>query len=140
MGDPKIKFSHIYQKLMVFGGTGGSPVPCTRAKLLQVLTVTIEELSKLFIDYDTDFNKYKLAYDTLYLMLIFQKPDGNIFTTLRPMSYKFGDKRKYYQELVGKDFEVVIPAPQPPMQYPKPTHSLYHEHAEAQHKIQRDLK
>lgn len=106
MADPKIKFSHTYAKLMVPGESG--PVPCAKATLIQVMSMHIDELSKAFIDYDTDFNKYKLEYNTLYLMLIFQKPDGNIFTTLRPQFGQFGNKKEYYANLVCREFEVVV--------------------------------
>lgn len=100
-----IKFSHAYSKLEAHGKT------ITAAVLLQVISVTLDQLSKEFIDYDTDNGRYKLVYDTLYLMLIFRKPDGNIFTTLRPQFNQFGNKMPYYQGLVGKELSIIINEP-----------------------------
>ena len=100
---PSIKFSHAYHKLMVNGHV------CRKAMLLQVLSVTLDQLSKEFIDYDTDNGKYKLKHDTLWLMLIFQKEDGHIFTTLRQQFSNYGhNKEAYFQSLIGKEFEVII--------------------------------
>lgn len=113
---PKIKFSHLYSKLR----DGGNSYPIQRATLLQVVPIEISTLSRQFIDYDTDNGKYKLPFKGWYLMLIFQKPGGDLFTTLRSQySYekwrgKEINKHPYYEGLVGKEFDVVItPTPQP---------------------------
>lgn len=76
--------------------------------LLQVISIHIDQLSKPFIDYDTDNGTYKLEHQSLYLMLIFQKAKGDIFTTLRPQWNRFGNKLDYYQGLVGKEFNVEV--------------------------------
>ena len=98
-----IKFSHAYTKLKYDDGS-----VARTATLLQVISITLDQLSKEFIDYDTDKGIYKLTYSTLYMMLIFQKPDGNIFTTLRPQFNQMGNKMPYYLGLVGKEFDLVI--------------------------------
>ena len=111
MANPTIKFSHAYTKLLTDGcDVNGHWVkhPVKTAKLLQVVPIEISTLSKTFIDYDTDNGKYKLAYSGYYVMLIFQKPFGDLFTTLRPMFGKFGNKQTYYDKLVGMEFNVVI--------------------------------
>ena len=136
MDKPRIKFSHAYNKLQ-FRNMNGAYETTPTARLVLVTSVTYEELGKDFIAYDTDHGKYALAYSTLYLMLIFLKPDGNIFTTLRPQYGPFGNKKKYYQELVGKEFDVIV---ETRAEAKPPLHSHYHEQAEAQAKIQRDLK
>jgi hypothetical protein len=104
----KIKFSHAYKKLL---GTDGQPIKT--AKLLLVLTVPMESLSdaKEFIDYDTDNGKYKITFSTFYLLLIFQKPSGDLFTTVRPQFGRFGSKKMYYESLVGKDIQIVLNEP-----------------------------
>jgi hypothetical protein len=107
---PKIKFSHCYNKLLI----PGTMEPVQHATLLQVISVPLDHLSKEFLAYDTDNGKYALKYDSLYMMLIFKKPLGDLFTTLRtqfgPVGYRQKPENKlpYYQSLVGKVFEVVI--------------------------------
>lgn len=92
--------------------------PIRTATLLLVLYVPMEELTqaKQFIEYDTD-NVYKIPFDSYYLLLIFQKPNGDLFTTVRPSSrnkYAFGfnakykSKLDYYRELVGQEFNILI--------------------------------
>lgn len=99
---PSIKFSHYYKKLSDALG------PIKTAVLLQVVPVEIGTLSTEFLNYDTDNGAYKLAFSGWYLMLIFQKPSGDLFTTLRPQFNKFGNKRPYYDALVGKEFDIII--------------------------------
>lgn len=108
---PKIKFSHCYNKLL--GDPHEPNQPVTHAMLLQVISIAYEDLSKEFLAYDTDNGKYELKFDTLYMMLIFKKPLGDLFTTLRTQygpvrGYKPENKLPYYQGLVGKVFEIVI--------------------------------
>ena len=100
---PVIKFSHAYNKLLIDGRR-----LAVKVVLLQVVTIHIDQLSKPFIDYDTDNGTYKLEHQTTYLMLIFQKAKGDIFTTLRPQWNRFGNKLDYYQGLVGKEFNVEV--------------------------------
>jgi hypothetical protein len=106
---PVIKFSHKYIKLMDNRGEA-----ITQATLLQVLPVEISQLSREFINYDTDNGKYVLPFKGFYIMLIFQKQNCDLFTTLRSMhSYnkwrgKEINKLPYYEGLVGKTFNVLI--------------------------------
>ena len=95
-----IKFSHKYAKLL-HPDTGR---PIVNAMLLQVLDIKLEELSRHFIAYDTD-GIYKLPDKGEYLMLIFQKGDDDIFTTLRR---KTPNKNEYYRSKVGEYFEIII--------------------------------
>lgn len=87
-----IKFNKQYKKLMM----GGKPV--LYAKLLQMMEVDFKNLSPDFIEYDTD-NQYQFLYEGFYIMLILQKPDGNIFTTLRTTSW---EKWNTYSKEIGK--------------------------------------
>lgn len=105
MAKPRIKFSHSYKKLQDAQGN-----PIKNAKLLLVLPVQMESLSdaKDFLAYDTDNNKYTIPFSTWYVILIFQKPFGDLFTTVRPMFGRFGNKQKYYEPLIGQEFDIVI--------------------------------
>lgn len=115
MKTPHIKFSHAYAKL-----ADGNSGFIRKARLIQVLSVTIEELTKDFLDYDTDFGKYSLAFDTLYVILLFQKPNGDLFTTVRPKYGRFGNKQEYYTSLTGQVFDIIITEPmQTPVQLAK---------------------
>jgi hypothetical protein len=104
-----IRFSHKYIKLM-----DGRGEAIRKATLLQVLPVELGTLSPQFIDYDTDNGKYKLPFKGMYLLLIFQKPNCDLFTTIRSMhSYQKWrgeqvNKLPYYQNLVGKVFDIII--------------------------------
>lgn len=96
-----IKFSHPYRKLFL----GGQLI--TRAKLLAVEQIKIEDMTAEFIEYDTDGGKYELPKRGKYLRLIFLKPgqDAHLFTTLR--SDRPG-KLEYYTDKIGELFEVVL--------------------------------
>src|SRR5687767_8308473 len=102
---PKMKFSHVYKKLLDQQGN-----PIKEAKLLLVLPVPMESIShaKDFIAYDTDHGKYNISFATYYVMLIFQKPFGDLFTTVRPMHGRYGNKQTYYEPMIGLEFEIVI--------------------------------
>jgi hypothetical protein len=65
-------------------------------------------VSKTFLDYDTDYGKYKLPAKGKYLILIFLKPgiNTNLFTTIRRFT---PEKYKYYKDARGEMFEVQIP-------------------------------
>jgi hypothetical protein len=95
----KIKFSHKYNKLFTCGNGVANKV-----QLLQVLNIQLENLSPYFIFYDTD-GKYELPKKGNYLMLIFERDNSSIFTTLRRST---PTKEKYYRSKTGKFFEVVI--------------------------------
>lgn len=87
------------------------------AKLVMVSLVSPEELSNApsFIQYETDGFIAELPNSEYYLLLLFMKPDGNLFTVIRPRyasdkAWAFRKKWKtyeyYYKELIGKTFEV----------------------------------
>ncbi|MCE7856890.1 MAG: hypothetical protein DYG97_10150 [Ignavibacteria bacterium CHB3] len=92
-----IKFSHKYEKLR--GLKSGDQI-----KLLQVLNIKLELLTNSFITYDTD-GVYPLPKRGEYLMLIFEKGHGDIFTTLRRFT---PDKNEYYKCHQGEFFNVII--------------------------------
>lgn len=96
----KIKFSHRYSKLILSGYKG---YVC-KAMLLQVLKIKLENLSRHFLAYDTD-GVYPLPKKGDYLMLIFQKGDNDIFTTLRRST---PSKSEYYTSKVGEFFQIII--------------------------------
>jgi hypothetical protein len=111
---PTIIFSHAYKKLMLNGK------PTQTATLLLVLNVPMGAIqdSKDFLEYDTD-NKFVLPYDTWYLVLIFKKSNGDLFTTVRPASRnkmafgfnaKYKSKEEYYKGLIGQEFQIQITA------------------------------
>lgn len=104
MAKLKIKFSHTYKKLQDEQGN-----TIKNAKLLLAVPVQMESISqaKDFLAYDTD-NKYMIPFSSWYVMLLFQKPFGDLFTTVRPMFSKFGNKHKYYEGLIGQEFDIVI--------------------------------
>ena len=94
---PTIKFSHCYKKLI---GTRND-----MATLLEVIYVRSELLHKPFIDYDTDNGAYPLTPNGLFLLLIFQKNETDIFTTLRKCT---AENEKYYRAMIGELFTVEI--------------------------------
>jgi len=78
------------------------------ARLIEVLNIKLESLSKDFLDYDTDWGKYPLPQKGDYLMLIFQKPESegtDLFTTLRRQTPQ---KEEYYRNQIGKTFGVEV--------------------------------
>lgn len=99
----KIKFSHKYKKLSLYAGKGWI---CSKAKLLEVLNVELAELSPEFFAYDTD-GIFPLPKKGHYMMLFFQKEDGNIFTTLRRFT---PEKYSYYNGAIGQEFDIEITA------------------------------
>lgn len=111
----KIKFSHDYKKLYIrdfveIDEIGDeefafAAIQVREAKLLEVLDVNLENLHPSFITYDTDNGKYELPKKGRYLLLIFSKGEGDIFTTIRRFTMQ---KAEYYVEKRGEIFEVVI--------------------------------
>lgn len=95
----KIKFSHKYTKLLTDSGE-----VVKSAKLLQVIEIELDEMSKEFLAYDTDNGLYDLPKKGTFLMLIFQKSSGNhLFTTLRRFT---PEKFNYYHRSIGQVFNV----------------------------------
>lgn len=101
---PKIKFSHEYYKL-----------PTSKcATLIICKEIDLESQTEHFKNYDTAFGSEPELYEPLhyplpkkgnYLLLAFISDTGAFFTTLRRATPQ---KTKYYESLVGREFEVVI--------------------------------
>jgi hypothetical protein len=102
---PKIQFSHAYFKLM---GDDGEPI--TKATLLQVVPVEQDKLTPCFLKYDTAHTQgnYAIKYNTVHIILLFLKPNGELFTTIRPQYTQFGNTQKYYEGLCGQEFDIII--------------------------------
>ena len=94
-----IKFSQPYRKLMLNGA------PITRAKLLDVFQVKIENITAEMLEYNTDSDP--LPKKGNYLMLVFLKPgkEFHLFTTLRTDR---PGKLDYYRARIGELFQVAI--------------------------------
>ncbi len=109
-----IKFSHPYDKL---------PAGYYLSKLLDVIPVKLEDLSKDFIKYDTAFSftandgvwdsYYPLPAKGNYMILLLQAGSGNgrIWTTIRSQWGKSGNKLEYYRNSIGEIFECKIVPP-----------------------------
>jgi hypothetical protein len=92
-----IKFSHNYAKL--------DAIHCISEKecqLIQVIDERYENLSKPFLDYDTDDGLYKLPKNGRCLILLFLV-DGVLFSTVRGIL-----KEEFYRKAVGEMFKVEI--------------------------------
>ena len=99
----KIRFSHIYQKLL------DQHNDCIEsAKLLDVQIINLENISQEFLNYDTDNGKYQLSGRGKHIMLFFLKPredyvcSSDLFTSIRRWSE---EKEKYYRGLIGKSLD-----------------------------------
>lgn len=101
---PMIKFSKVWKKLQ------GEDGPIKTAILLEVFQANLNNLSRQFLAFDTDGNPDYFE-PGFYLVLLFQKPDGSVFTTIRSAktSRKMNvNKTDYYAQMRGTEFEVVI--------------------------------
>lgn len=97
----KIKFSHKYTKLFKAGSFNGYT---SSAVLLDVIVVNLEDLSKTFLDYDTDSGLFPLPKKGKYMMLLFCKSGTNdLFPTLRRWT---PEKEKYYRSGIGIIFDI----------------------------------
>ena len=98
-----IKFGHKYQKFSY--GDGNLP---GFAKLIEVFSIKLEEISPLLIQYDTetqDGRNYRLPAKGEYLLLIFQVNPRHIFTTMRR---EYPSKKKYYKNSIGEVFRLEV--------------------------------
>ena len=97
----KIKFSHKYWKLH------NIDCLCKKLQLLDIVNIKLEDMSKEFLDYDTEKGTFPLPKSGEYMMLIFLKDNGyqgtNLMTTLRRRT---PEKEKYYRSLIGQWLEV----------------------------------
>lgn len=98
----KIKFSHYYYKLL---SVAKEQIYTRKAKLLETIPVNLEDLYESFIAYDTDLGKYALPKKGKYILLILEKDNQEIFTTIRRFTPQ---KFEYYKGKRGETFEVVI--------------------------------
>ena len=103
----KINFSDIYDKLL---NRYNDVIEI--AILLGVYEINLEEQDQMFLNYDTDYGKYKLPKKGKYLMLLFEKIEPlsyengrNLFTTLRRYTPK---KIEYYKLHIGEKFNINI--------------------------------
>ena len=100
---PIIKFGTKFDKLngIIKKDTG------QKAKLLQIFKVNITQLTKDFIEYDTQYGKDFYPIDKkYYILLIFQeKKTQKIFTTLRKAT---DGNWLFFSNHLGVDFDVVI--------------------------------
>lgn len=89
---------------------GADGAPIRKAKLLLVISAAQESFARAhdFIAYETDHGKHSIPFSTFHLILLFQKPTGDLFTTVRPQWGKLGDKKPYYDALVGKELDIII--------------------------------
>lgn len=98
-----IKFNQPYTKLKDAAGY------VKTARLLEVLFVSPELLSRQFLKYDTD-ESYPFGSGQ-HLLLLFQKPNGDLFTTIRSAFNGYGkqkSKADFYSDLRGEMFNIVI--------------------------------
>lgn len=98
MNDNLLRFDWHYQKLNVCDG---------EATLLHVQEVRLRELSKAFLDYDTE-GLYSFPKDKeRYVLLILQGERG-IFTTVR---YTHPEKTRHFQRMIGQKVRIQVKQP-----------------------------
>lgn len=102
---PTLKFKREYKKLRDKIG-----LIVNKAKLLMVLTVPMDDMKDLkdFWIYEFDEHKNDLGFSEFYTVLILQKPDGNIFTAVRPSHSRLGSTAEYYAKYIGETLNVEI--------------------------------
>lgn len=90
-----ITFRRPYAKL----GTAGT------AKLIEIFSAKGAELHRPFLLYDTEGREEDIDRNLEYFVLIFERPDGQIFTTLRKHNpQNFG----LYFKSIGQAFVITI--------------------------------
>lgn len=88
------------------------------AKLLAVFLMSNQEFveAKDFYNYDTENGSTDPGYHEYYIVLLFRKPDGELFTTVRsrhnPKAFGFNrnhkNKEEYYRGLIGQEFKIIL--------------------------------
>jgi hypothetical protein len=107
---PAINFSHYYTKM---------PEEFQKSKLIEVLPIKLEDLSKDFLLYDTcflsegddgegDVAYYPLPSKGNYMILLLLTEGGQLWTTIRSQWSKHGNKLEYYRGAIGEIFECKI--------------------------------
>ena len=100
--------------------------PTRTATLLLVVPASPDEIAnRAFLKYECEGELLQFPNAEYYLLLLFQKPDGDIFTTVRARynetkPSRYSDKVKlsasnkskeaYYKELIGQQFNIIINA------------------------------
>lgn len=100
-----IKFSHDYEKLPLLWEN-------TRAVLLRVQRVRLEDQSFAFIDYDTKIRQggyYPLPKAGDFIVLLFQHETGMLFTTIRRYTY---EKKEFYLNHRQESFRLIKVPPE----------------------------
>ncbi len=97
----EIKFSHNYTKL--WGQSRATLLACRMIKYNEKFDFSLKE-------YDTkiEHGEYYPLNNGNYLQLVFIGEKHIPFCTLRPPYNKFGNKKEYYEKLIGETFQVVI--------------------------------
>ena len=93
-----IKFSHRYKKF---------PSVFTPSKLIQVIPLKREAMSKEFIEYDTAIvggGHYALEKG-LYMVLLLKTDNEELWTTIRRYTPR---KFEYYSSNIDKKFDIII--------------------------------
>ena len=98
-----IKFKKRFNKLLDSEGK-----VIKTAKLLMVLSVAQDDLPRDFLMYESDGDLSLLGYSLYWALLILQKPDGNILTTIRHSYSRYGNTSDYYKEFIGQTFNIII--------------------------------
>lgn len=97
----QIKFSHKYKKLKNLDGS-----IVNKLKLLDVWPITLESISKQFINFDTDDGLYQLPEKGNYMVIVFLKPSGlDLCITIRSFRQ---EKFKYYKSKIGEEFDIIF--------------------------------
>lgn len=94
----EIKFSHKYLKL-------STEKEFKEAQLIEAVKVNLKDLSKTFLDYDTDEGSFVLPKKGKFFLLIFKTEHGHVFTILRRFNEKTIDK---YKRNIGEWFDIII--------------------------------
>ena len=101
---PQIKFSHVYIKF---------PPDFERSKLIEVLNLSLENMSEEFRRYDTAYSapeegglkSYPLPTYGDYMVLLLMTYSGHLWTTIRRAEPK---KEAWYRSQIGQVFDCVI--------------------------------
>ena len=89
------------------------------AQLIFVSLVSPEELvaAPEFLAYETEGHRASLDDCEYYILLLFKKPDGTLFTTVRPryannkalaFRKKWRTYEQYYKEKIGQFFQIKL--------------------------------
>lgn len=97
----EIKFSHHYKKL--WGQSRATLLACRMIKYDERYDFSLKEY-----DTKTRNGDYYALKDGTYLQLVFIGEKHIPFCTLRTPYNKHGNKKEYYENLIGQTFQIVI--------------------------------